>query len=278
MPEQTTMPLPTNPPMINLNEELIPPPDIVRDGSSSLANYISTGAHFADLFKTYLPLRHDSAVLEIGSATGRMSRQFTPLLSARGRFTGVEIMPAQVAWCRERITGRFPNFQFVHADIYNTEYNPGGGIKASSYVFPCGDSEVDIVILTSVFTHMLRQDVAHYLMEIQRVLKPGGFCFATFYLYAREELSGIYADAATPKFNYPIYKGADNMPLVVCANNQCLEEAVAYEKNFIETMYAQAELAVSNYLPGNWLKRAVPCFSSQDVLIARKSPAQSGDV
>lgn len=259
--------------MINLNEELIPPPGLVRDGSSSLANYISTGAHFADLFKTYLPLSHDSVVLELGSATGRMSRQFTSLLSAQGRFTGVEIMPAQVAWCQEEIAGRFPNFQFIHADIYNTEYNPGGSVKASSYSFPCGDNEVDIVILTSVFTHMLRHDVAHYLNEIQRVLKPGGFCFATFYTYAREELSKIYSDDAGAKFNYPVYKGADNMPLVVCADSQCLEEAVAYNKEFVEAMHSRARLDVCRYLPGNWLKRTVPCFSFQDVLISRKNPA-----
>ena len=259
--------------MINLNEELIPSPDLVRDGSSSLANYISTGAHFADLFQTHLPLRHDSVVLELGSATGRMSRQFTNILSPQGRFTGMEIMPAQVAWCQEQIAGRFPNFQFIHADIYNTEYNPQGSIKASNYVFPCADDEVDVVILTSVFTHMLRHDVAHYLAEIQRVLKPGGFCFATFYVYAGEELSKIYSDDASVKFNYPVYKGDGNMPLVVCSDSHCLEEAVAYNKEFVESMHTQAALEVYKYLPGNWLKRNVPCFSFQDVLISQKSLA-----
>lgn len=259
--------------MINLNEELIPPPALVRDGSSSLANYISTGTHFADLFKKYLPIQHDSVVLELGSATGRMSRQFTSLLSEHGRFTGVEIMPAQVEWCQKEIAGRFPNFRFVHADIHNTEYNPGGSIKASNYVFPCDDNEVDIVILTSVFTHMLRHDVANYLSEIQRVLKPGGHCFATFYTYASEELPKIYSDDASVKFNYPVYKGNGNIPLVVCADGHCLEEAVAYNKEFIEAMHIKAKLDVRNYLPGNWLKRPTPCFSFQDVLISQKSLA-----
>ena len=254
---------------IDLERELIPPPELVRDGSSSLAGYLDTGSHFRSLFEKYLPLHPDMKVLEIGSATGRISRQFVSLLSEKGSYTGIEIMPAQVEWCQREISSRFPSFRFLRADVYNAEYNPGGRVKAEKYEFPFTRNEVDLVVLTSVFTHMLPRDVAHYLMEVARVLKVGGFCFATFFAYCRDEWTRIFTAEANPRFLFPVYKHG-GLPLVICANDESLEEAVAYESNFIARMYTQAGLTLPRALPGNWLKRGEWCPSYQDLRIAEK--------
>ena len=40
----------------------------------------------------------------------------------------------------------------------------------------------DVAFLTSVFTHMLPEDVEHYLDELARVLKPGGRTLITWFL------------------------------------------------------------------------------------------------
>ena len=63
---------------------------------------------------------------------------------------------------------RFPSRTSTTASTTRAE------TKASEYTFPYEDGEFDVVVLTSVFTHMLPDDVAHYLDEIARVLKPGG--------------------------------------------------------------------------------------------------------
>ena len=255
---------------INLECELIPPPELVVDGSSSLASYIRTGATYAGLFKELLPLRPDMAVLEMGSAVGRISRQFIPILSSQGSFTGIDIMPAQVRWCNETIAARFPGFRFIHADIFNTEYNPGGSLKASGYRFPFEDSSLDLVVLTSVFTHMLRNDVAHYLDEIARVLKPEGRCFATFFLFRPEEIGRISAEGTVPRFSFPVFR-EKGKPVVVCADSRDLEEAVAYERGFLNAMVAASGLKRETDLPGQWLHGPEGCRSGQDVLIFRKN-------
>lgn len=253
----------------DLEHELIPPTELVMDGSSSLASYLAVGARMLEIFREHLPLRPDMRVLELGSAVGRVSRQFVNVLSARGSFVGVEIMPQPMEWCRREIGGRFPNFGFIHADIFNSLYNPQGAVKASAYEFPVPDEDIDLVVLTSVFTHMLRQDVAHYLAEIRRVLRPGGFCFATFFQYTSEEYSRIGGADANPAFKFPVYreKGA---VLSVCQDNEFLEEAVAYERDFLGRLYRDSGLTVERELPGSWLKGRQNTVSYQDALIARK--------
>lgn len=253
---------------VDLSKDLLPPHALVKDGSTSLASYIAVGEGYRKIFQAHLPLREEMRVLEMGSAVGRISRQFLNILSDKGQFTGIEIMPAQVAWCNETL-GAYPGFSFIHADIFNSEYNPQGSVKASDYVFPFEDNALDLVVLTSVFTHMLRKDVAHYLKEIQRILKPGGHCFATFFKYSREEFPRIYAQDAGRKFYFPIYK-EHGIPVVMCADDTDLEEAVAYEHGFLLSLYAEAGLRVHEELNGSWLKREGPSYPGQDIVIAVK--------
>lgn len=253
----------------DLRNDLLPPPEVVMDGSSSIASYISVGKHFRKIFEQCLPLRPDLKVLEMGSAAGRISRQFVNILSDEGSFTGIDIMPDPVAWCSRTISPRFPNFRFIQADIYNTEYNPEGKIKASAYTFPFADDSLDLVVLTSVFSHMLRQDVANYLAEIQRVLKPGGHCLATFFLFAREELARICSGESATRFSFPIYK-VDGFPLVVSGGSDNIEEAVAYESKYATSLYGQSGLTIKKILPGNWLKKRENTTSYQDIVIAVK--------
>src|SRR5262249_6440676 len=49
------------------------------------------------------------------------------------------------------------------------------------FVFPYADASFDFVFLTSVFTHMLPAEVAQYLREVRRVLRPAGRCPAAFF-------------------------------------------------------------------------------------------------
>ena len=49
------------------------------------------------------------------------------------------------------------------------------------------------MFLTSVFTHLLPHDLTHYLAEINRVLRPGGRCVATFFLHDAETAGHVRA-------------------------------------------------------------------------------------
>jgi SAM-dependent methyltransferase len=95
-------------------------------------------------------------------------------LNREGRYAGFDVSRSAIAWCTENISGSHPNFDFRVVDIQNGVYNPKGRFKSSDLRFPYPDGSFDVVLLASVFTHMLPQDVRHYLYEIVRVLKPGG--------------------------------------------------------------------------------------------------------
>jgi SAM-dependent methyltransferase len=75
---------------------------------------------------------------------------------------------------RENISGSHPNFDFGIVDIQNGVYNPKGSFKSSDLRFPYPDGSFDVMLPSSVFTHIVPQDVRNYLHEIVRVLKSGG--------------------------------------------------------------------------------------------------------
>ena len=56
----------------------------------------------------------------------------------------------------------------------------------------------------SVFTHMRRREVANYLSEISRVLKPNGKCYITYFLINEETLGCLdkLGDSADGWVNY----------------------------------------------------------------------------
>src|SRR5206468_983780 len=98
-----------------------------------------------------------------------------------GSYDGLEVAADGVRWCADTITPVLPHFRFHHADVYNSVYNPSARRRPRAYRFPFADATFDFAFLTSVFTHLLPHDAAHYLSELARVLRPGGRLFATFF-------------------------------------------------------------------------------------------------
>ena len=132
-------------------------------------------------------------MLDVGCGVGRVAVGLTAYLSPAGRYEGFDIVPEEVAWCRDHITPAFPQFTFQVADVRNDAYNPEGITRAGEYRFPYDDRTFDVVILASVFTHLLDEDAAHYLAEVARVLKPRGRVAASFYLLNEETRRDIGA-------------------------------------------------------------------------------------
>jgi SAM-dependent methyltransferase len=61
-------------------------------------------------------------------------------------------------------------------------YNPAATQAANSYRLPYPGGNFSIVLLKSVFTHMLPGDMRHYLCEVGQVLRPGGRAVITYFL------------------------------------------------------------------------------------------------
>jgi SAM-dependent methyltransferase len=140
------------------------------------------GELHAGLIRAHTGLGQGARVLDVGCGVGRIAIALIPVLGPHGRYEGFDIVPGAISWCRAEITSRHPNFRFQLADVRNGRYNPRGGVAPERYRFPFPDDSFDLVVATSLFTHMRPAETANYLRESRRVLKDGGSLYATWFL------------------------------------------------------------------------------------------------
>ncbi|HEV2915840.1 MAG TPA: class I SAM-dependent methyltransferase [Pyrinomonadaceae bacterium] len=241
--------------------ELLPPKalqDYIGGG------YREAGPEFLRYFKELCDLRPDDAVLDVGCGSGRMAVPLTNYLSGEGLYHGFDISAAAIDWCRRNITPVFPNFNFQVSDIHNAAYPTGGRRRASEFRFPFEDQTFDLVFLTSVFTHMLPNDMEHYFSEIARVLKPGARCLITFFLLNEEATALI--DNKMGTYNFEHHRAGYRT-----INGETPENAVAYDETFIRSLYERYGLKVREPIHyGYWCGRK-DFLSFQDIVVAEKA-------
>jgi SAM-dependent methyltransferase len=206
-------------------------------------------------------LRPEHRVLDIGSGIGNLAVGLIDYL--RGGYDGLEIHPQAVAWCQQAITREHPRFRFHRADVFSRAYNPRGRVDASAYSFPFGDQQFDVVLLGSVFTHMLPDEVERYVHEISRVLAPGGLCIASYFLLNQDSLSGI--NAGRSFMSFPV-----EQPSSPCRLHDAAvpEAAVALDEAFVRKIHADAGLQIRDIRRGGWWNGL---SDDQDVLTAVKA-------
>jgi SAM-dependent methyltransferase len=147
--------------------------------------------------------------------------------------------------------------------VYNGKYNPFGTISASEFRFPYEDSSFDFAFATSLFTHLLDDDMRHYVAETSRVLKPGGTCFFTFFLLTPEAEREIAEGRAMP-FVHPVDGGA-----VVDPREP--ELGVAYPLEEVRSVLADAGLELREPVHAGLWANAPGGLTLQDVVIARRA-------
>jgi GT2 family glycosyltransferase/SAM-dependent methyltransferase len=230
-------------------------------------DFEKTGDEFLQYFTELAGLAPDENVLEVGCGVGRMAIPLTRYLSESGRYEGFDVEPRAISWCHEHVTPRFPNFQFHHADVQNGYYNQHGLTNPTTYRFQYQDNTFDFVFLTSVFTHMLPDDVGHYLSEVQRVLKPGGRCLITLFLLNAESVGLMRAGFASP---FAFKRSGDGYAAVV---RERPEAAVAFDEERVRAWLAAHRLEIDEPIRyGRWCGR-LDGLSLQDIVVARKAGA-----
>ncbi len=222
------------------------------------------GEEFFGYFTGIGGLKPDDRVLDVGCGCGRMAVPLMRYLSPRGSYEGFDVMQVGIDWCLRRITPRDPRFRFRHANIFNQYYNPGGKCQPTEYRFPYPDGHFDFVFLTSVFTHMLADDMRHYLAEIARVMAPGGRCLISYFILNPQ--SEALMDAGKSAFAPRIPR-----PDCVILREDKPEETVAYQESLIRGCFTGNGLAIAEPIRyGSWSGR--PDFLTfQDLVVAKKS-------
>jgi SAM-dependent methyltransferase len=241
------------------SDPLTPPRRLVFGIGGGLEN----GERFVQLFQKLAGLTPDEAVLDVGCGVGRMALPLTRFLSPAGRYDGFDIVRANTDWCTQAITARWPNFRFQHADIFNREYNPRGKICGRDYQFPYPDRTFDFAFLTSVFTHLLPPEAAHYLSEVGRVLRPGGRCLATFFLLNAE--SERLVDAGRAAFTLAPGDGVYRVHSLLVP-----EMCVAMAESFVASAALAGGLVIARPIhTGGWCGRKT-WLDYQDIVLFRK--------
>lgn len=206
-------------------------------------DFVALGDHIVRLLESRAGLREGDAILDIGCGIGRnalaLSRRFGSI-----RYRGFDVVRYGVTWCRKRFRDR-PAFEFRHADIHNSFYNPRGRIAAGEYRFEYPDESFDLAFATSVFTHMPYREVCHYLAEIRRVLKPGGRAYVTCFVLDAHSRAGIARGAAMFRFAHAIEDAYTEIP-------EEPDVAVAFEPQVLQRAIADAGLEATKFYPGNW--------------------------
>lgn len=203
-------------------------------------------------------LRTDEIVLDVGCGIGRNA---VPLIGYVHEYHGFDIVPLAIEWCKKNISRRHDNFHFELADIYNESYNRDGKRAAADYRFPYANEKFDLVFLVSVFTHMLYKDVANYLSEITRVLKPGGRCAISFLILNDESRRNMLSGQGALNFSCDLGDCYSETPEVP-------ERAVAYDEMRVRELYRLCGLKIKEpILWGTWSSTKV---MMQDIIIAYK--------
>ena len=207
-------------------------------------------------------LKPSDRVLDVGCGVGRMAIQLAPFLSSTGTCDGFDVVKPSIEFCQQRITPKHPNFHFVHADLFNTNYTPDGTILPHEFRFPYPDGSFDFIFLSSVFTHMRHREVEHYLAEISRVMAPGAHCFATFFLLNEETKSLIAQGKSAINFKHAVDHG-----FVVDPNNP--DAAIAFDEGYVSSMHTTAGLRIASTHHGSWRGTATD-VGYQDIVLSVK--------
>src|SRR5262249_235788 len=121
-----------------------------------------------------------------------------------GSYEGFDVAPTLVDWCKQHLEPLLPNFRFSLADIRAPGYNPTGAVAASAYRFPFAPGQFDAAVVSSVFTHMVADEIENYTTQLGRVLKPDARVFITVLLLDEETMRAVAQGARWARLPAPI--------------------------------------------------------------------------
>lgn len=245
-----------------LDETLIPPDELLFDGTGTRQQFIDGGPGFLwNSLVARARLEPHHSVLDIGSGNGKHARVLTEFLQG-GSYAGFDIVPGGIRWCQDRY-GRFPNFRFDLAEVHSDWYNPDCSVMPEDYVFPYKDESFDVAFAASLFTHLEPAATTNYFRQTHRALKNGGRLLLTCFLINDFNRGRQAQDVQDRQFSQ-----ASDAHWVIDANNP--SRGVAYEEAALRQMLIDAGFVVAEITFGTWANRIDALSAFQDTIVAIK--------
>lgn len=222
------------------------------------------GAYYANLLDQLFSLGDRKRILEIGCGYGRIAMHVAPHLGVDQSYVGLDPHARSVEWATKHIGAKRSNMDFVEIDVRSGTYNPHGVQDGKDYVLPIESGTIDLVYMTSVFTHLDLDTTRNYLREISRVLVPHGAFFSTHFLVDDAARDTFGTDQAFTRIEIPYgdsYVASLARP----------EDAIAHPADAILDCYDANGLAIETVDFGFWRDKTRRLRASyQDHIIAYK--------
>jgi SAM-dependent methyltransferase len=234
-------------------EPLIPPRELWVGPSDPLLHFLRWPLEYRAYLTILCLMRENARVLELGCNHGRTMLGLVDYLKPPGRYEGLDILKPEIHFAQMQIHAAYAHFNFTHAGIQNSFYNPEGRLRPETYQFPYEDAAFDIIYAASLFTHLLPPSLVNYFRESRRVLKRGGRClFSGFLLdyYQGPETT----QASVYEFDHPLSDGSSGESVAAVYNPDRPENLIAYKRAFVERIATDCGFKVARVLPSFWSK------------------------
>lgn len=205
---------------VAFNGQLLPPRHMRLGSQAGKPDqvYLEYAKASARTLQQYGGATPQQRIVDIGCGPGRLLVGMLAQWGEVARYWGLDVDPKAIAWA-QRYLAREPQISFHHLNLNSARYNPASDCPPTQAQLPIADAEADLVVLLSVFSHMFMDDIEAYLVEIARVLRPGGRVLLT--VFAEDD---VERDCENPKDYITDWKG----PLhCVRVNRQAFDAAVA---------------------------------------------------
>jgi len=218
------------------------PPLWLRRHAGPVREFEGSAAGMVGLLQELGLVPVTGTVLDAGCGAGVMAAALADLLADGGRYVGFDVHAPSIRWCRRRFAAD-PRLRFDLAAVASP-YGSSRGAPASGYRFPIEDGGATLVLAKSLFTHLTREDAAHYLREIRRALRPGSPAVVTAFLFdpSGPEMAGV-------RNEFP-HEDPDSGGSVRYRSRRRPTAAVAFSRAELEALVERAGLRVQWLRPG----------------------------
>lgn len=208
-------------------------------------------------------LKPHAQVLEVGCGCGRIATALGSYLADSGSYAGFDVAPPLLNWCREELQPRLRRFRFHLADeVHAPGHNPSGNKSAAEFEFPYPSGGFDLVILSSVLTHILPEAIGNYLRETARVLRPAASAFITAFLFDAAAANAVNTQTTIFDFRHRIGSCLTFDPVHP-------EEGIACEEGWFLEEVSRAGLRLRTLRRGDW-RKVRSYLITQDHVVATK--------
>jgi SAM-dependent methyltransferase len=127
-------------------------------------------------------INFESNIVDIGVGCGRYAHILRDLnfygQRYTGTYTGIDIDEELLGWCEKNFDSE--RFRFLLSGHQSSSYKGTGGVEGGG-TEQIADGTQDLVFSTSLYTHLLTEELDYYTRESARMLKPGGHMMMSYF-------------------------------------------------------------------------------------------------